>query len=182
MSADPVGSDLKVFPSRLSSVSSENDVMPKHVILAKSELNKTLDAETRKNFGTVLMLVLKWDLEPNLDESSLGFLKACDQLIVENLEISEDFEELKRRVEEDHEDIPELIGAIKNNDFVKKNGTISLLGSFLLTVLEEGAYDSRHRVLLRHTGALLGVKWNDFEDIEDTLVYSLMNQDYVETE
>ncbi|CAD5209695.1 unnamed protein product [Bursaphelenchus okinawaensis] len=182
MSIDSTSSDLKVFPSRVSSVSSEFDALPKHILLAKSELSKNLDEDCRKSLAKVLMLVLKWDFEANKDDLAAQFNAESNDIVVANLDVTDYMVELKKVVDNEKEEIPELVGAIKAAEFVKKNGTISLLGSFLLTLLERGSYDSRHRVLIRHTGALLGVQWNSFEEIEDTLVYSLMNQDYVETE
>lgn len=45
-----------------------------------------------------------------------------------------------------------------------------------------GNYDSRYRVLLRHSAALLGILWDNFEEMEDTLTYCLMNQTYEESQ
>jgi hypothetical protein len=46
-----------------------------------------------------------------------------------------------------------------------EHGFTPLLGSLLLTILLDGNYDSRFRVLLRHSSALLGVHWDVFEEV-----------------
>lgn len=112
------------------------------------------------------------------------------------------------RLQKDAHDLTDFIVDIKSDEFVQKNQPLTLLGSFLLTILQEGAiflsvfcpqthgndvfasdacslfvgaYDCRYRVLLRHAAALLGVLWDSFEELEDTLIYCLLN-DYVESE
>ena len=80
------------------------------------------------------------------------------------------------------DDIASLIMVIKKDPYVEGHGCVMLMGSMLMMIIEHGNYDSRYRVLLRHISALLGVSWDDFEDIEDTLTDYIISEQYVESE
>ena len=71
---------------------------------------------------------------------------------------------------------------IKSDSYIKEHTGIILMGSMLMMVMEKGDYDSRYRVLFRHIGALLGILWDDFEELEDTLTDKLISEQYIESE
>uniref|UniRef100_A0AC34RGP2 Transmembrane and coiled-coil domain-containing protein 4 n=1 Tax=Panagrolaimus sp. JU765 TaxID=591449 RepID=A0AC34RGP2_9BILA len=79
-------------------------------------------------------------------------------------------------------DIASLIMSIKSDPYIQRHSGIILMGSLLMMVMEKGDYDCRYRVLLRHIGALLGISWDDFEDMEDTLTDCLINDQYIESD
>ncbi|EYC43993.1 hypothetical protein Y032_0475g2132 [Ancylostoma ceylanicum] len=83
--------------------------------------------------------------------------------------------------EESLPDIAALITTIKSDPLVSEDGTIVLLGSLLVAFVNSGNYDSRYRVLLRHLATLLCVVWEEFEDVEDSLAASLVNEVFVES-
>ncbi|KAK6011564.1 hypothetical protein OSTOST_23344, partial [Ostertagia ostertagi] len=78
-------------------------------------------------------------------------------------------------------DIATLITTIKSDPLVIENGTITILGGLLVAFVNSGNYDARYRVLLRHLATLLGVVWEDFEDIEDSLADTIIAEVFVET-
>uniref|UniRef100_A0A915DH25 Transmembrane and coiled-coil domain-containing protein 4 n=1 Tax=Ditylenchus dipsaci TaxID=166011 RepID=A0A915DH25_9BILA len=69
----------------------------------------------------------------------------------------------------------------ERDPFFKENSIVFLIGSVLVTIVQTGDYDSRYRVLLRHICALLGVLWDHFEELEDTLSHRLVH-DYIESD
>ena len=45
-----------------------------------------------------------------------------------------------------------------------------------------GAYDSRHRMLIRRIAELLEIPWDEVEDYEKAIVLSLRQEKYQQTE
>ncbi|PIO72474.1 hypothetical protein TELCIR_05594 [Teladorsagia circumcincta] len=78
-------------------------------------------------------------------------------------------------------DIATLITTIKADPLIIENGTITILGGLLIAFVNSGNYDARYRVLLRHLATLLGVVWEEFEDIEDSLADTIVDEVFVET-
>ncbi|KHJ99549.1 hypothetical protein OESDEN_00452 [Oesophagostomum dentatum] len=99
--------------------------------------------------------------------------------------VSLNFERVEARSrapgEENLPDIATLITTVKSDSLAVENGTIVLLSSLLLAFINSGNYDSRYRVLLRHLGTLLCVVWEEFEDVEDTLATTLLEDVFVES-
>ena len=67
--------------------------------------------------------------------------------------------------EEDGPDIAVLITTIREDPIIQENGAICLLEALLLSFIASANYDSRYRVLLRHLATLLGISWDDFEEV-----------------
>lgn len=80
------------------------------------------------------------------------------------------------------DDIAAFVTLIKKDPIVKQKGALVILACLLSTFTEYGTYDCRYRVLLRHICALLSVKWDDFENIEDALVDTITGYHYKENE
>ncbi|VDM20318.1 unnamed protein product [Wuchereria bancrofti] len=80
------------------------------------------------------------------------------------------------------DDIAAFVTLIKKDPIIKQKGALVILACLLSTFTEYGTYDCRYRVLLRHICALLSVRWDDFEDIEDALVDTITGYHYKENE
>uniref|UniRef100_A0A0M3IIZ9 Transmembrane and coiled-coil domain-containing protein 4 n=1 Tax=Ascaris lumbricoides TaxID=6252 RepID=A0A0M3IIZ9_ASCLU len=80
------------------------------------------------------------------------------------------------------DDVTSLITVIREDPFLCNSDGVVLLGCMLMIFIERGKYDCRCRVLLRHMSALLGVRWDDFEDMEDGLTDWIVEQEYNESE
>ncbi|KAK6043806.1 hypothetical protein COOONC_18689 [Cooperia oncophora] len=78
-------------------------------------------------------------------------------------------------------DIAALIVTIKGDPLIVENGTITILAGLLVAFVNSGDYDARYRVLLRHLATLLGVVWEELEDIEDSLASTIVNEVFKET-
>ncbi|VDK71398.1 unnamed protein product, partial [Cylicostephanus goldi] len=83
--------------------------------------------------------------------------------------------------EEDLPDLVALITTVKNDPLVAKDGTMIILSSLLIAFVNSGNYDSRYRVFLRHLSTLLCVDWNEFENVEDSLASTLVEETFVES-
>uniref|UniRef100_A0A915PH89 JAB1/MPN/MOV34 metalloenzyme domain-containing protein n=1 Tax=Setaria digitata TaxID=48799 RepID=A0A915PH89_9BILA len=79
------------------------------------------------------------------------------------------------------DDIATFVTLVKNDPFVEQKGASVILASLLAAFTEHGTYDCRHRVLLRHICALLALRWDDFEDVEDALVDTVTEHRYEES-
>ena len=61
------------------------------------------------------------------------------------------------------------------------NSTWGLLLVFFYALFT-GAYDSRHRMLIRRIAELLEIPWDEVEDYEKAIVLSLRQEKYQQTE
>uniref|UniRef100_A0A8R1E2S5 Transmembrane and coiled-coil domain-containing protein 4 n=2 Tax=Caenorhabditis japonica TaxID=281687 RepID=A0A8R1E2S5_CAEJA len=79
-------------------------------------------------------------------------------------------------------DIAPMIMSVREDPIYKTEGSIPFLTIFLTAFVGSGNYDSRYRVLLRHLTTLLNVVWRDFEDVEDSLANTMLDEQFVESE
>ncbi|OZC11268.1 hypothetical protein X798_01684 [Onchocerca flexuosa] len=79
------------------------------------------------------------------------------------------------------DDIATFVTLIKKDPIVEQKGALAILACLLFIFTECGTYDCRYRVLLRHVCALLALRWDDFEDIEDALVDTITGHHYKES-
>ncbi|KAM3719193.1 putative membrane protein [Dirofilaria immitis] len=80
------------------------------------------------------------------------------------------------------DDIATFVTLVKKDPITEQKGASVILACLLSIFTEYGTYDCRCRVLLRHICALLALRWDDFEDIEDTLVDTITGHHYKESE
>ncbi|KAF7639212.1 hypothetical protein Mgra_00001442 [Meloidogyne graminicola] len=168
------------FPRQRKSSSSDSSSQSQqqHIVLA---LGKQLLPSTRFAFTDLIITILRLDFYKNSNDSqSIAFCnKALDILLKwGNLPIKTQ-NSLRMHIEEAtafNEDIAALITSIKADPFLEQHGCVLLLGSFLLSIIVDGDYDSRFRVLLRHASALLGVHWDVFEEFESSLSDQLVTE------
>uniref|UniRef100_A0A7E4USN5 DUF726 domain-containing protein n=1 Tax=Panagrellus redivivus TaxID=6233 RepID=A0A7E4USN5_PANRE len=150
-----------------------------------AELKNHLDPATRFAVADLLVTVLKLDFYRTGDEKANKFCKSALDLIIRYCALPEKTNaSLRAHMAGEHptEDIASLISVIKSDPYIKERGCIVLLSSMLVMAIEGGDYDSRYRVMLRHISALLGVLWDDFEVVEDTLTDMLISEQYVESD
>lgn len=84
--------------------------------------------------------------------------------------------------EEELTDIAPMILSVREDPVYKTEGSTPFLASLLIAFVNQGNYDSRYRVLLRHLTTLLGVVWTEFEEVEDSLASTLLDEQFVESE
>ncbi|KAH7727056.1 Protein F35D11.3 [Aphelenchoides avenae] len=180
-------SSLSVFPSRCQSTGSlspSSPISPKHAVISSAEINKLLDSATRFALADLLATVLRLDFYRKDDDGSTHFAEAALELILKHSDLPDKTKDsLRFHLQSDgaNEDIASLISTIKTDPYVAQYGPVVTMGSILLMIIEKGDYDSRYRVLLRHVAALLGISWDDFEEVEDTLTNCLVSN-YEESE
>jgi hypothetical protein len=149
------------------------------------EMKDKLEPTTRFAFADLLVTVLRLDFIKADDESSLKFPHDALELVLRYCDLPTKTNNcLRAHMNGDNmtDDIASLIMVIKKDPYVGAHGCVMLLGSMLMMIIECGNYDSRYRVLLRHIAALLGVLWDDFEDVEDTLTDFIISEQYVESD
>uniref|UniRef100_A0A914HMF9 Transmembrane and coiled-coil domain-containing protein 4 n=1 Tax=Globodera rostochiensis TaxID=31243 RepID=A0A914HMF9_GLORO len=154
---------------------------PATAILLKSD---QISAIARFAFTDLVITVLRLDFYRPSDQEAI-FCKCSLDILLKWGELpAKTQQSLRKRIEENqpfNEDIGALITAIKLDPLLRQpHGLLHLLGSLLLSVLINGDYDSRFRVLLRHISALLGIHWDLFEEFESTLGDRLIDE-YKET-
>uniref|UniRef100_A0A183BMN7 DUF726 domain-containing protein n=1 Tax=Globodera pallida TaxID=36090 RepID=A0A183BMN7_GLOPA len=155
---------------------------PATAILLKSD---QISAIARFAFTDLVITVLRLDFYRPSDQEAIRFCKCSLNILLKWGELpAKTQQSLRQRIEENqpfNEDIGALITAIKLDPLLRQpHGLLHLLGSLLLSVLINGDYDSRFRVLLRHISALLGIHWDLFEEFESTLGDRLIDE-YKET-
>ncbi|RCN38116.1 hypothetical protein ANCCAN_15954 [Ancylostoma caninum] len=171
------------FPPRTPSTNSlASEKSPQQVTALKT--TTCLEPATRFALADLITSVLRLDFWDDAEPSSIFFSKVAFEIAVTHLQLPEKvIRTLKTHLEgeESLPDIAALITTIKNDPLVSEDGTIVLLGSLLVAFVNSGNYDSRYRVLLRHLATLLCVVWEEFEDVEDSLAASLVNEVFVES-
>ncbi|KAI6179275.1 hypothetical protein M3Y98_00592800 [Aphelenchoides besseyi] len=161
-------SNLNAFPKRQSSLASTSDKNSNHTsnvqILAPDEIEKRIDKRTRLAFAELLLTVLEVDFCGS-DENFNEFKKQTQEFIFKALKLKTEDEKLLFDKVSGNNDLGEVIVVIKNNEYLKEHSPITLLACFLNVALGGGSYDSRHRVLIRHCTAMLGILFDDVEQI-----------------
>ncbi|KAI6219281.1 hypothetical protein M3Y95_01122700 [Aphelenchoides besseyi] len=177
-------SNLNAFPKRQSSLASTSDKNSNHTsnvqILAPDEIEKRIDKRTRLAFAELLLTILEVDFCGS-DENFNEFKKHTNEFIFKTLKLKSEDEKLLFDKVSGNNDLGEVIVVIKNNEYLKEHSPITLLACFLNVALSGGSYDSRHRVLIRHCTAMLGILFDDVEQVENTLTDCLMSE-YEETD
>ncbi|GMT16283.1 hypothetical protein PFISCL1PPCAC_7580 [Pristionchus fissidentatus] len=186
-------SSLSAFPSRASSSSGHKSDPPSPCSIAPTTLRtaEQLQAEvlsvTRYSVASLATCVLRLDFWVDNNPETVFFCKLAFDSIVQYLGMPEKtIRTLKAQLEGEtllrDDDLATLIGTIKADPLLIKDGSIVIVGSLLLALVNTGNYDSRYRVLLRHLAVLLGAPWDEFEQLEVHLSDMLMSAEYVETE
>ncbi|VDM95076.1 unnamed protein product [Thelazia callipaeda] len=80
------------------------------------------------------------------------------------------------------DDIATFVTLVKNDPFVLQKGVSCIPACLLSIFIECGSYDCRYRVLLHHVCSLLAFRWDEFENMEDTLVDTITRQRYSESD
>ncbi|TKR64674.1 hypothetical protein L596_025164 [Steinernema carpocapsae] len=174
--------------SNVASPTPNESMSPEHrsTVMAASQFNQRTRTETRFAFSELICAILRLDFYDLEDPHQVKFCEASMETILRKIDLGRKKEKKTIREhlkgEGTTEDICALISAIKEDPFVVENGTMSLLILLVLITIEKGEYDSRFRVMLRHIGALLGVSWDQFEEVEDGLTHSLLDEQYIESE
>ncbi|KAK6736201.1 hypothetical protein RB195_019088 [Necator americanus] len=172
----------KGFPPRTpssSSLRSETSSSPPTL-----KTVNVLEPATRFALADLTACVLRLDFWDDAEPSSIFISKLAFEITASHLEIPEKVtRSIKMHLEgeESLPDIAALITTIKNDGVVSENGSIVVLSSILVAFVNSGNYDSRYRVLLRHLATLLSVVWEEFEDFEDSLATTLVNEVFVES-
>ncbi|KAK5974695.1 hypothetical protein GCK32_016337 [Trichostrongylus colubriformis] len=171
------------FPARTSSANSlSSDTSPHRVF--STVATTALEPATRFATADLIASVLHLDFWDDTDPSTIFFSKLAYEIISSDLQLPEKVTRTIKTHLEGEESIPDiaaLISTIKADPLIQENGTITVLGSLLLAFVNSGSYDSRYRVLLRHLATLLGVVWEEFEDVEDSLAGTIIEEVFVET-
>ncbi|WKX92939.1 hypothetical protein Q1695_010734 [Nippostrongylus brasiliensis] len=171
------------FPTRTPSANSLTCETSPHRVLT-SVTTDNLEPATRFAAADLSAAVLRLDFWNDSQPSTIFFAKMTFEIIVSHYQIPDRvIRTIKAHLEGDESipDIAALITTIKDDPLVKENGAIILLGSLLSAFVSSGNYDSRYRVLLRHISTLLGVAWEEFEDVEDSLANTMLDEDFVES-
>ncbi|VDM62215.1 unnamed protein product [Angiostrongylus costaricensis] len=172
------------FPARPSSASDLTSETSPNTILT-SVAATTFEATTRFAITELTACVLHLDFWDEDEPNSIFFSKMTYDIVVSHLQIPEKVARTVKTHLEGEENIPDiatLITTIKDDRLVKENGTIVVLSSLVVAFINSGNYDARYRVLLRHIATLLSVVWEEFEDIEDSLTSTMLDEVYVESE
>uniref|UniRef100_A0A1I7Y4Q8 DUF726 domain-containing protein n=1 Tax=Steinernema glaseri TaxID=37863 RepID=A0A1I7Y4Q8_9BILA len=198
-------SRLSVFPSRQgsrTSSGSSSDVSPQHrsVVTAASQFNQNSESATRFALVDLVCTVLRLDFYDLDDCHSQKFCEGTLDMILDKVELPRRTKASVRhhlkvewcscasltcgyiQGEGSIDDIVSLITTIKDDPYVAERGSMHLLAVLVLISVEKGCFDSRFRVMLRHICALLSVSWDQFEELEDSLTYHLLDDQYVESD
>ncbi|CAI4221607.1 unnamed protein product [Auanema sp. JU1783] len=174
------------FPQRNDSSTTNSEFSgSQHSLRSNEDINSILQPATRFAFADLITSILRLDFWNENDPHSIFFCKVAFQTIIAIMDLPDKtIKTLKLNLEDEQMigDITEMITSIKADPLVKENGSLQLIGSVILSVLQSGNYDSRYRVLLRHLATLLAVSWDDVEELEDSLVGSSIDDEYVESE
>ncbi|CAJ0606405.1 unnamed protein product [Cylicocyclus nassatus] len=171
------------FPLRSSSnnsLSSVTDASPQEVLKAA----ESLQPATRFALADLSACLLRLDFWDDEEPGSIFFSKLAFEVVVSHLEIPDKVIRTIKTHLEGEEDLPDLVAlitTIKNDPLVSKDGTMIVLSSLLIAFVNSGNYDSRYRVFLRHLSTLLCVVWNEFENVEDSLASTLVEETFVES-
>ncbi|CAB3404692.1 unnamed protein product [Caenorhabditis bovis] len=171
------------FPQRqFSTTSSSNNNSPRH-----SYLDSPIEVQPSTRFSLVGLTttVLRLDFWDDNDPNSIFFCKSTFDVVTQCFNLSEKVvKALKLQLEGEEvlADIVSFIISIKEDPIYKKDGSTPILATLLFAFVNSGNYDSRYRVLLRHLARLLGVVWDDFEDLEDSVALIILEDKFVETE
>lgn len=146
-------------------------------------LREKLSSVARFSLVDLLASILRLDFW--YEEADRSFCSATLDLVLKTVGLPERTNATVRhhlKGEGATDDIAAYIMAIKKDPYIVKKGAIVIPSSLLSVFIESGSYDCRSRVLLRHVCALLAVRWDDFEDVEDAFVDMILGQEYTETE
>ncbi|XGW10592.1 hypothetical protein V3C99_012245 [Haemonchus contortus] len=171
------------FPARTPSANSLSSDTSPHRVLT-SAATTTLDPATRFATADLVASVLHLDFWDDDQPSTIFFTKLAFEIVSTYLQIPEKVTRSIKTHLEGEERIPDiaaLITTIKSDPLIIENGTITVLGGLLVAFVNSGNYDARYRVLLRHVATLLGVVWEEFEDVEDSLASTITEEVFVET-
>ncbi|CAJ0919767.1 unnamed protein product, partial [Mesorhabditis belari] len=176
----PSGSQNNLGFSRASSSDSSSNSPSREIV----DINSLINPSTRYAFCQLAATVLKLDFLDQDDSTSILYCKHVLQVVLEYLAIPVKSRKIFTSYLEEDVDFPDvatLIISIKEDVVVVKRGTNLFLSYLLYQFVATSHYDSRTRVLLRHLSTLLAVVWEEFEEIENSLV-SLMLDEFVESE
>uniref|UniRef100_A0A914D6B5 Transmembrane and coiled-coil domain-containing protein 4 n=2 Tax=Acrobeloides nanus TaxID=290746 RepID=A0A914D6B5_9BILA len=154
-------------------------------IKSMKELSGLLRPSTRFAFSNLIVTLLRLDFYSTTDKYSSDFTNLALEILLKCSNFPEGTNRSLRahlEIEGVTEDVAALIISIKEDPYIQAHGPIVLMVAFLKAIIETADYDSRYRVLLRHTAALLGILWDDFEEAEDTLTLSIIDEQYVESD
>ncbi|PIC43939.1 hypothetical protein B9Z55_004490 [Caenorhabditis nigoni] len=173
----------KAFPQRnMSTTSSTSSNSPRHRSL---ENPIVLQPATRFALANLTTTVLRLDFWDDNDPNSIFFCKSTFNIVTQCLDLPDKVvKTMKTHLEGEEEltDIAPMIMSVREDPVYKTEGSTPFLASLLVAFVNQGNYDSRYRVLLRHLTTLLGVVWTEFEDVEDSLASTLLDEQFVETE
>ncbi|CCD70531.1 putative membrane protein F35D11.3 [Caenorhabditis elegans] len=171
------------FPQRnMSTTSSNGSNSPRHRSL---ETPIVLQPATRFALANLTTTVLRLDFWDDNDPNSIFFCKSTFNIVTQCLDLPEKvIKTVKTHLEgeEDLTDIAPMIMSVREDPVYKTEGSTPFLASLLVAFVNQGNYDSRYRVFLRHLTTLLGVVWTEFEDVEDSLASTLLEEQFVESE
>uniref|UniRef100_A0A0N5AQH0 Transmembrane and coiled-coil domain-containing protein 4 n=1 Tax=Syphacia muris TaxID=451379 RepID=A0A0N5AQH0_9BILA len=168
-----------------NSASSSRSTLVCNVEAADVVLKGRLNDVTKFAFADLLTTVLRLDFMETSNADNRSFCTSVQELMLKALNMPERTNKSLRchLVNEGAtDDIFLFVTIIKKDLYVAENGCISLIRSILMVLLEDGRYDARYRVFLRHVCSLLSVNFDEFEDFEDGMVEWILNADYVESE
>lgn len=173
----------RAFPQRnMSTTSSTSSNSPRHRSL---ETPIILQPATRFALANLATTVLRLDFWDDNDPNSIFFCKSTFNIITQCLELPDKVvKTMKTHLEGEEEltDIAPMILSVREDPIYKTEGSTPFLASLLIAFVTQGNYDSRYRVLLRHLTTLLGVVWTEFEEVEDSLANTLLDEQFVESE
>ncbi|EFP08188.1 hypothetical protein GCK72_004466 [Caenorhabditis remanei] len=173
----------KAFPQRnMSTTSSTSSNSPRHRSL---ETPIVLQPATRFALANLATTVLRLDFWDDNDPNSIFFCKSTFNIVTQCLDLPDKVvKTMKTHLEGEEEltDIAPMILSVREDPIYKTEGSTPFLASLLIAFVTQGNYDSRYRVLLRHLTTLLGVVWTEFEEVEDSLANTLLDEQFVESE
>ncbi|EGT47240.1 hypothetical protein CAEBREN_09801 [Caenorhabditis brenneri] len=174
---------VKAFPQRnTSTTSSTSSNSPRHRSL---DTPIVLQPATRFALANLTTTVLRLDFWDDNDPNAIFFCKSTFNIVTQCLELPDKVvKTMKTHLEGEEEltDIAPMILSVREDPVYKAEGSTPFLASLLIAFVNQGNYDSRYRVLLRHLTTLLGVVWTEFEEVEDSLASTLLDEQFVESE
>ncbi|CAL2031017.1 unnamed protein product [Caenorhabditis brenneri] len=174
---------VKAFPQRnTSTTSSTSSNSPRHRSL---DTPIVLQPATRFALANLTTTVLRLDFWDDNDPNAIFFCKSTFNIVTQCLELPDKVvKTMKTHLEGEEEltDIAPMILSVREDPVYKTEGSTPFLASLLIAFVNQGNYDSRYRVLLRHLTTLLGVVWTEFEEVEDSLASTLLDEQFVESE